>query len=106
MSLPDLVIDSKLETVVQRDCVRHTFRRRGRAGQDWKVEVAETWTRKRRLGRGTYGTVWLEECQEPASNDGPRVRAVKEIGIASGSKVVDCSRELLAIAKFSAPKAR
>src|SRR6266566_5397439 len=105
MGLPDLVVDSKLEAVVQRGCVRHTFRRRGESGKNWKVEVAETWTRERRLGSGSFETVWLEKCQEPASKDGPRVRAVKEICIEPGSGV-DYNRELLAIAKFSHPKAR
>ncbi|KAL2130292.1 hypothetical protein VTI74DRAFT_6664 [Chaetomium olivicolor] len=103
MSLPDLVIDSKLDTVVEGDCVRHTFRRRGKSGKDWKVDVVEKWTRKCCLGCGGFGTVWLEECQEPVSEGSPRLRAVKEILIGARSNV-DYGRELLAITKFSHPK--
>ncbi|AEO68182.1 uncharacterized protein THITE_2117605 [Thermothielavioides terrestris NRRL 8126] len=105
MDLPDLVIHSKLEAVVQGDFVRHSFPRRGRLGREWKVVVTETWKRKARLGSGGFGTVWLEECQEPASGSSPRCRAVKEIMVGSKSNL-DYARELLAIAKFSHPKAR
>jgi calcium/calmodulin-dependent protein kinase I len=103
MSIPDLIADSKLEAVVHSGWVRHTYRRRGTPGKHWIVDVTETWVRKSRLGAGGYGTVWLEECQEPASKDGPRLRAVKEIQI-DPQEDVDYNRELLAIAKFSLPK--
>jgi hypothetical protein len=105
MSLPDLVIDSKLEAEVHRGWVRHTYRRRGKSGKDWKVDVSETWVRKTRLGAGSFGAVWLETCEDPVSKDGPRIRAVKEIRRDPRGNV-DYSRELLAIAKFSLSKAR
>ncbi|KAK4103124.1 kinase-like protein [Parathielavia hyrcaniae] len=102
MSIPDLIVDSKLEAVVHPDWVRHTYARRGQSGKDWKIDVSETWVRKSRLGSGGFGTVWLEECQQPALESSPHVRAVKEIRKDPRQKV-DYSRELLVIAKFSLP---
>ena len=103
MMAHDLVIDSELETVVQDDRVQHRFQERGTSGKERKVVVVETWIRKRRLGSGSFGTVWLEHCDAPATPGGPQVRAVKEIRIADESNV-DYNRELLAIAKFSHAK--
>lgn len=101
--LPDLVADSKFETVVLGDSFCHKFRQRDTSGQI--IDVFETWTRKELLGHGAYGTVWLEECQKPALENGPHVRAVKVIP--KGSRAfAGYDRELLAIAKFSHAKAR
>ena len=62
-----------------------------------QVTVEKRWKRVKRIGRGCFGTVWLDRGE----ND--EVRAVKEI-IKEDSGVpleVDCKRELLALGRLS-----
>ncbi len=96
----DIIEDSRLETEVLPRHIRHVFVRRERAGRRRKVRVTENWVREDELGRGAFGTVWLESCQKPARRGVPRLRAVKEIHLDRFPNV-DYSRELEAIAKFS-----
>lgn len=99
----DLVKDARLPTKLDPEYTTHTFleststsSRRGR-----RRERQEVWKRRRHLGIGIFGTVWLEECV----SDGNRPRAVNELRkIASGPKPIDYNRELEAIVKFSQQK--
>ncbi|CAI0650217.1 unnamed protein product [Colletotrichum noveboracense] len=98
----DLVQESKLETTFSPAYTQHTFYKRGKSGREWKIRIQERWTRKRRLGQGACGTVWLETCDRPARQYNPTVRAVKEIPIDSTlTEKVDYYRELEAVMKFS-----
>ncbi|CCF47418.1 calcium/calmodulin-dependent protein kinase type 1B [Colletotrichum higginsianum] len=98
----DLVQESKLETTFFPSHTRHTFYQRGTTGRERRLKVEEQWTRKKRLGQGAYGTVWLETCDRPARQSVPAVRAVKEIPIdAAKSDKVEYLQELEAIMKFS-----
>ncbi|WQF89456.1 Putative serine/threonine-protein kinase, active [Colletotrichum destructivum] len=98
----DLVQESKLETTIFPGHTRHTFYQRGTTGRERRLRVEEQWTRKKRLGQGAYGTVWLETCDRPARQSVPAVRAVKEIPIdAAKSDKVEYLQELEAIMKFS-----
>lgn len=98
----DLVQELKLETSFSPSYTQHTFNKRGTSGREWKIRVQERWTRKRRLGQGAFGTVWLETCDRPARRHSPTVRAVKEIPIdVTVTEKVDYYRELEAVMKFS-----
>lgn len=97
----DLVKDAKLPTRLDAEYTTHTFLEStsvaGRRAR--RREREEIWKKKQHLGVGVLGTVWLEEC---AVEGGGKLRAVKEVcRVAPGSKHVDYTRELEAIAKFS-----
>ncbi|KAJ5129356.1 uncharacterized protein N7515_005395 [Penicillium bovifimosum] len=100
--ISDLVRDSKLSTEFTSECTTHTFfgstlvpgKRRSR-----RQRQEERWTKSKRLGHGSFGVVWLEECV--AGRIG-RLRAVKEIRKETvGFQEEEYNRELEAIAKFS-----
>ena len=94
------VQDTRLNANVTATHTEHIFARHGRRGGP-----REIWLRQSRLGRGSFGTVWLEECEHPYRRDTPPLRAVKEIHLQPGSNSqVDYTRELDAFAKFSQPK--
>jgi len=102
MSVSNLVKDSKLRTNLDSELTTHTFLEStsvaGRRGR--RREREEIWKKKRHLGIGIFGTVWLEEC---ISED--KLRAVKEVSkSAPGSRSMDYNRELEAIARFSQQK--
>lgn len=97
----NLVKDAKLSTTFDSEYTTHTFLESksisGRRAR--RREREEIWKRKRHLGIGIFGTVWLEEC---VSDGGSKLRAVKEVRkIAPGPKPMDYSHELEKIAKFS-----
>jgi hypothetical protein len=107
--LPDLVQDSKLETYflpsgdgsVQTVHAYYepdpTSRRR---------PVEHYWQRQRKIGGGSSASVWLEKCTKGGHGD-VEVRAIKQIEIRRHSgQMLDFSRELEAIAKFSDRKVR
>lgn len=101
--MSDLVKDAKLPTKLDPEYTTHTFLEStsvsGRRGR--RREREEVWKRKRHLGIGIFGTVWLEECV----SDGNKLRVIKEVRkIAPDSKPMDYNRELEAIAKFSQQK--
>ena len=106
--IPDLVRDSELQVQFFPEYTRHvSFVSCLTPGQRKIRREAkeERWKREKDLGRGSFGTVWLERC---LTDEGKaRVRAVKEIRKSPQySKPIDYSRELEAIAKFSQPRVR
>lgn len=106
--IPDLIRDSKLETYFLPDCTVetvHTFQESDQTSGRRLVTRSEHWRRQRRVGRGGFGSVWLEKCTkggrpEVTAQDGA-VRAVKQIDMDTRFGSIDYSRELEAIAKFS-----
>ncbi|KAJ5620020.1 hypothetical protein N7510_004004 [Penicillium lagena] len=103
--IPELVRDTKLSTKIDAEHTTHTFLESasvaGRRAR--RRERKEVWKKKRYLGIGIFGTVWLEECMSEIQEN--KLRAVKEVRkMGPGAKVMDYSRELEAIAKFSQQK--
>jgi calcium/calmodulin-dependent protein kinase I len=102
-TLSDLVGDWKLKCIVDGNCTIQTRHVSNPATGQWRSLVQERWKRKKRLGSGSFGTVWLEECVSGPSQG--QVRAVKELhkGTAPSSSMSpsNFSRELEAIFKFS-----
>ncbi|KAF2967847.1 hypothetical protein GQX73_g5786 [Xylaria multiplex] len=98
----DLVQDLRLETSISPDGdTQHTYMHSEPDSGERAVLVTENWKQSRLLGRGGFGSVWLETCIS-----GPRqgeFRAVKEIKKQdiSADFTIDYSRELQAVAKFS-----
>ena len=103
--VPDLVRDSKLETIFYEKYTQHIYHVSGANPRQRKVRKEECWERCGNLGTGTFGTVWLEKLI--VDNSEEKYRAVKEIrkGMQQSS-AIDYSRELEAIAKFSHQKVR
>ncbi|KAJ5097052.1 hypothetical protein N7456_007773 [Penicillium angulare] len=102
--LSDLVQDAKLSTKLDSELTTHTFLESssvvGRRSR--RREREETWSKKRYLGIGNFGTTWQEEC---ATDGNDKLRAVKEVRkTAIGNKAIDYSRELEATVKFSQQK--
>jgi calcium/calmodulin-dependent protein kinase I len=99
-SISEDVADSKLETVFVPNgrAVQHRRYVAGNQSSRRRAAVTETWIRKKLLGRGGFGAVWLEQCHGSGE-----VRAVKEMQkqVDKDGSPVDFSRELEAIAKFS-----
>jgi serine/threonine protein kinase len=104
MKLPDLVRDSKLETILNEDNTVHIFYDRpGRRA----VPQRETWKKERIIGNGGNGVVWLEKrlAGSPSKGSQARYRAVKQITLAHATSVLQiCTSELEALAKFSSRK--
>jgi hypothetical protein len=101
-TLSDLVRDWKLESIVDNNCTIQTRHISNPATGQWRSRVEERWQRKKELGSGTFGIVWLEECTSGPSNG--QVRAVKELRkgtTPSSMSPTNFSRELEAIFKFS-----
>ncbi|KAI9706291.1 MAG: hypothetical protein M1820_004866 [Bogoriella megaspora] len=100
--LPELVRDSRLETRVENDSIVHLYKDRpGRR----VAPREERWKTKQKLGRGSYGTVFLLESatdSEPCSEK--RYRAVKEISSQARRSLDFYRNELVAFAKFSKRK--
>ncbi|KAK4182575.1 kinase-like domain-containing protein, partial [Podospora australis] len=90
--------DLELETIIRADHTRHIFYRRGHTAAARRIKLAEKWIRAQRLGRGAFGSVWLEQCESPVREGTPPVRAVKEVKV---DPSVDVTRELEAIVEFS-----
>ncbi|RDW81552.1 uncharacterized protein DSM5745_05109 [Aspergillus mulundensis] len=99
--VPEIVADSKLNVTFQGDHVSHEVFDSGTDVRRRRKE--ERWQRHRYLGRGGYGTVWLEKCINDVVET--RLRAVKNVPKTSYSAgAIDYTRELEAIAKFSQRK--
>ena len=97
---PDLVLDSKLETEFENGYTIHSYYESRETALERAAPRIEYWRQKDYLGKGGFGSVWLEETVE--SKKEPRVRAVKKIIIGKlALEDKDCVRELEAIAKFS-----
>ncbi|KAJ5186705.1 Tetratricopeptide-like helical [Penicillium cf. viridicatum] len=106
--ISDLIRDSKLETYFLPDCTVETVHRflesDSTSGQRL-VTRSEHWRRQEKIGKGGFGSVWLEKCTKGGrpgaiAQEGA-VRAVKQIDIDRRFGPVDYNRELEAIAKFS-----
>ena len=98
MRLPDLVADAELEASVEKECTTHLLDEfEGRK----RIRLRQEWRRSKYLGRGAYGSVWLEDCVAGEPREA-RVRAVKQIRkFGLGNKPIVYHRELEAIMKFS-----
>ena len=96
MASLDLVIDNhKLETEFFNGHVRHTTFSSDALGRR-RAEAVETWYRGRELGRGSFGTVFLERSKRG------KYRAVKEIVKERNSPIIiDYRRELIAMAMLA-----
>ncbi|KAJ9354378.1 hypothetical protein DTO027B9_4721 [Paecilomyces variotii] len=65
---------------------------------------SEHWRRTRKIGRGGFASVWLEECTFSQGFGGSgegKLRAIKQIEFSSQFRSTDYERELEIIAKFS-----
>ncbi len=92
----NLIDQFKLHVQFHADYTLHNFHTSDRARGQRKVTVQKKWRRKKKLGQGGFGSVWLEEEQDGS------LRAVKEIPQQDPSQSdIDYKRELLAMAKFS-----
>ncbi|KAF2269337.1 kinase-like protein [Lojkania enalia] len=98
--LPDLVIDSKLETRINQEYTVHVYSDVDPALRSLTVEREERWQQKRSIGRGRFGDVFLEKCVQGIRQG--ELRAVKRIP--RPKKELEYVRELEAIAKFSHSK--
>jgi len=92
----DLVLDSKLQTTFHNNYTKHVIDVAGPNVHQRRTTQEQRWRRRKPLGRGTFGEVWLEELS--AGQSSVTQRAVKIIGRHTS---VDYSRELEAFAKFS-----
>ncbi|CAI7613637.1 unnamed protein product [Penicillium bialowiezense] len=100
--LPDIVRDFELEAQFVPDPsvqTIHTYRESDLESGRRLVTRKEHWQRQRKIGSGSFGSVWLEKCTQGARS--VEFRAVKQLPI-HGS--VDYRRELEAITRFSHPK--
>lgn len=99
--VPDLVQVSKLDTDFYSDpeYTQHVRYVSGSNTKQRSIRKEEKWKRERKLGRGSFGVVWLERCIQ--GDDKGEVRAVKEIQKPESS---DYYRELEAVALFSHTK--
>ena len=98
--LPDLVLDSKLDTEIDKDYTIHTYYESKVDSLERAAPRIEYWKQGKYLGKGSFGSVWLQECTE--NRQGAGVRAVKKIVIGKpATEDKYCVRELEAIAKFS-----
>lgn len=102
--LPELVRDSRLETILDGDTTIHIYYDRpGRRAEPQR----EIWKKERLIGNGGNGVVWLEKqlAGSPSKGSQARYRAVKQITLAQATSVLQvCKSELEALAKFSRRK--
>lgn len=99
--MPDIVLVSKLDTQFCSSpaYTQHVQYVPGSTLERRRVRKEERWGKKKELGSGAFGVVWLEEC---IRGDGKgKVRAVKKIQKLGGNSYY---RELEAIALFSHSK--
>ncbi|OCK96271.1 kinase-like protein [Cenococcum geophilum 1.58] len=103
MRVPDLVLDSELVAIITEEWTKHIVDEPGSIPSRRRAQLEQQWKRKRHLGRGAYGNVWLEECISGFRD--VALRAVKQIRkTGEDSKQIVYHRELEAIMKFSNPR--
>lgn len=95
----DLIEHFRQDAIVSEECTIHTQFYTDRARGIRKKKVEKKWLRKKEIGRGSSGTVWLEVSGD---NDRFEERAVKIISKSIIRQLeVDYKKELLALTKFS-----
>lgn len=90
----------KLKTAFHDGYVIHTTHGSDLVSGRRKVEIKTKWNRKKDLGEGGFGVVWLEEEETKGE-----LRAVKRMSNRAGN--FGCSRELYTLTKLkdvSAPR--
>ena len=98
MSSSDLLDHFKLDAEIHPDYTLHTSWELDRTLGRQKEKIETKWYRKRCIGYGMFGEVWLETCGEGTMNQ----RAVKILSKPRMNKYgIDYTRELIALAKFS-----
>ncbi|KAF2470434.1 kinase-like protein [Lindgomyces ingoldianus] len=98
--IPDLVKDSKIETQFHSGYTRHIYSEADPTSGQRVIERKEYWKREKLIGRGGFGSVWLEKCVKGKHE--AELRAVKQLQ--KPDKTKEFFRELEAMAKFSHPK--
>jgi len=96
----DLVADSKLDTIFKKGFTIHHVQTPDTTPLLGRNRKKQKWERSKELGRGSFGTVWLQKLVGGGDSDAGE-RAVKQIEKRS---TIDYSHELDAIAKFSQDK--
>ena len=92
----DLIDSFQLHVRIEPSFVEHAYRFNDVSQGIRNAVCVERWSRNKELGRGGFGTVYLE------TEDKGSVRAVKEVPKYSGrAKTMDFLREVLAMAHFS-----
>ena len=98
-SLSDLIdffkLDAAFDAITASTCEK--VRVSDRTQRKRQVVVVKEWKRIKRIGRGAFGTVWVEHDQEG------NTRVVKEVvkETSSMSVKVDYKRELSALGRLS-----
>ena len=99
MSASDLVDHFKLDAFYDSlSLMTHeTLRVPDQAQHKRQVTVVKQWKRTKSIGRGAFGTVWLDR------GEGDEVRAVKEVVKEDSGTLlkINCKRELLALSRLS-----
>lgn len=97
-AIPDLVRISKLDTQFHSDpeYTQHVHYVSGTTSRQRKIRKEERWKRDRLLGRGAFGSVWLEQCV-----DGDGIGKVRAVKIIEKLESTNYYKELEAIALFS-----
>lgn len=95
--VPELVADSKLDTIFKKGFTIHHIRTPDTTPLLGKNKKKQKWEQSKELGQGSFGFVYLQKLVGGGDSDAEK-RAVKKIK--KGPKD-DYRRELYAIAKFS-----
>ncbi|KAF2737982.1 kinase-like protein [Polyplosphaeria fusca] len=98
--IPDLVLDSKLVTEFRHGLTKHVLYEADPSSTHRTTKRKESWKPEKCIGRGGFGSVWLERCVRGKRD--VELRAVKNIPRPAEAK--DYLRELESIAKFSHPR--
>ena len=92
----DFIDSFQLPVRFKEDCVEHTRRITDISRGVRNAIHVEQWRRKKELGRGGFGIVYLE-----STKGGHQLRAVKEVPKYNGrTKTMNHLREVLAMAHF------
>lgn len=94
--LTTLLQDFKLDTHFTNGRIEHVYNECDKSSGKRVIERREQWKRMRRIGRGSYGEVWLEECVEGGQIGS--LRATKDIW---SYGQINYARELEALSVFS-----
>lgn len=98
----NLVQDARLETSFHSQYLYHVYHDSDPLAGHRSILRREYWERRKHLGAGGFGSVWLEECVKGQQKG--EMRAVKEIK--RPQTLIDYNRELEALFKFSHARVR